>query len=277
MTNNFNNKIRKEIRNKSKSTIQEQLKTHVENLQVQGHFLTLAAAEKVDMLWKSTMFQLKSGTLKFMLNASIDTLPTPANLKRWKRSTSDKCKLCGNRGTTNHYLNCCKVMLDTNRYTWRHNNIVNFIVKNVDSRFKVFSDLPGWEAPGGGTIPPELCVTNLKPDIVIQDTSTKTIHIYELTMPLTMNIDKRNYEKQTKYAPITTDMTCYTCKVNCFEVSNTCFINARIKTTLQNLHKFIRKNIKKSTFMENLNSLAWYGSYQTWLSRDDPEFGAPPS
>ena len=111
------------------------------------------------------MFQLKSGTLKFMINASIDTLPTPANLKRWKCSSSDKCKLCGNRGTTNHYLNCCRVMLNTDRYTWRHNNIVNFIVSNIDSKYKVYSDLPGWEAPGGGTIPPALCVTNLKPDI----------------------------------------------------------------------------------------------------------------
>ena len=95
-------------------------------------------------------------------------------------------------------------------------------------------------------------------------------------MPLTMNIDKRNYEKQTKYAPFTTDMTGYTCKVNCFEVSSTGFINVRNKTTLQNLHKFIRKDIKKSTFMENINALAWYGSYQTWLSRDDPEFATPP-
>ena len=64
------------------------------------------------------MFQLKSGTLKFMINASIDTLPTPANLRRWKYSNSDKCKLCGNKGTTNHILNCCKIMLDTDRYTW---------------------------------------------------------------------------------------------------------------------------------------------------------------
>ena len=105
------------------------------------------------------MFQLKSGTLKFMINASIDTLPSPANLRRWKYTNSDKCKLCGNKGTTNHILNCCKIMLDTGRYTWRHNNLVNFIVKNVDKRFTVYSDLPGMEAPGGGTIPPALCVT----------------------------------------------------------------------------------------------------------------------
>ena len=130
------------------------------------------------------MFQLKSGTLKFMLNAAIDTLPTPANLKRWKCGASDKCKLCGNRGTTNHILNCCTVMLNTARYTWRHNNLINFIVSNVDkSRFKIFSDLPGWETPGGGTIPSDLCVTSLKPDIVIVDETNKQLHIFELTVP----------------------------------------------------------------------------------------------
>ena len=64
-------------------------------------------------------------------------------------------------------------MLETKRYTWRHNNLVNFIVNNVDKKFKVYSDLDGWEATGGGTITPALCVTNLKPDIVIMDEHTK--------------------------------------------------------------------------------------------------------
>ena len=103
-----------------------------------------------------------------MLNACIDTLPTPANLRRWKYSSSDKCKLCGTRGTTNHYLNCCSVMLNSGRYTWRHNNLINFVINHIDtSKFTVYSDLPGWEAPGGGTIPHALCVTSLKSDIVI--------------------------------------------------------------------------------------------------------------
>ena len=66
---------------------QEKHLEHVQGLQVQGGMLALAAAEKQDVLWNSTMFQLKSGTLKFMINASIDTLPTPANLKRWKYSS----------------------------------------------------------------------------------------------------------------------------------------------------------------------------------------------
>ena len=172
-------------------------------------------------------------------------------------------------------LNCCKIMLDTDRYTWRHNNLVNFIVTNVDKRFTVFSDLPGMEAPGGRTIPPALCVTKLKPDIVIQDTHTKTLHIYELTMPLTRNIDTRHQEKTTKYTPFLTDITGYKYKLNCFEVPSTGFINTRNKVTLHNLHKLMRKELKRSDFMNNLNSLAWYGSYYIWLSREDPTFTSP--
>ena len=48
---------------------------------MQVKFLSLASSEKEDMIWKLSMFQLKSGTLQFMLNTSIDTLPTPANLR----------------------------------------------------------------------------------------------------------------------------------------------------------------------------------------------------
>ena len=55
--------------------------------------------------------------------------------------------------------------------------------------------------PGVGTIPTELCVTNLKPDIVIIDEHQKVLHIFELTMPLNHNIELRHSEKMKKYAP----------------------------------------------------------------------------
>ena len=37
-----------------------------------------------------------------LINTMIDTLPIPANLQRWKYRSSVGCKLCGNKGTTNH-------------------------------------------------------------------------------------------------------------------------------------------------------------------------------
>ena len=137
------------------------------------------------------------------------------------------------------------INVESDRYTWRQNNIVNFIVTYLDRKFKVYSDLPGWEAAGGGTIPPALCVTNIKPDIVIMDEHKTTLHIVELTMPLNRNIDDRNKEKTLKYTPFLTDITGYNCTLNCFEIKSTGFINTRNKTTLNIIHKFIKKSITK--------------------------------
>ena len=91
-----------------------------------------------------------------------------------------------------------------------------------------------------------------------------------------MNIDTRNKEKTHKYTPFITDITGFKCNLNCFEVSSTGFISTRNKSTLLDLHKLLRKGLKKTTFFDNLNSLAWYGSYKIWLTREDPEFAAPP-
>ena len=97
-------------------------------------------------------------------------------------------------------LSNCKVALDSGRFTWRHNCVINYIVNSVDEKFTVYSDLPGHTAPGGGSIPPELCVTPLKPDIVIIDNHKQTIHLFELTCPSERNIEARNLEKTNKYS-----------------------------------------------------------------------------
>ena len=209
----FKHKFDNQVSDKVKAVLsvgrRENWENHIKELVVQGNFLALAAAEREDVVWKSCMYDLKQGTLKFLLNASIDTLPTAANLKRWKKSGSDLCKVCKRRQTTEHILNGCKVALETGRYTWRHNCIVNYIVNSVDPTFRVFSDLPGHTAPGGGSIPPELYVTALKPDIVILDDHTKKIHIFELTCPGEKYIETKHIEKNNKYAHFNTDIAEY--------------------------------------------------------------------
>ena len=97
-------------------------------------------------------------------------------------------------------LSNCKVALDSGRFTWRHNCIINYIVNSVDEQYTTYSDLPGHTAPGGGSIPPELCVTPLKPDIVIIDNHKETIHLYELTCPAEKNIEARHTEETNIYS-----------------------------------------------------------------------------
>ena len=215
--------------------------------------------------------------MKFLLNASIDTLLTAANLKRRKKSSSDKCKLCKNRQTTNHCLNICKIALDSGRYTWRHNNVINFIVESLDSsKYTIHSDIPGHEAPWGGTVPPELTITPLKPDITIWNKKSERFHIYELTCPLEENITQRHLDKSNKYAHFVTDISRAKTLVKAFEVSSRGYLSPNNHITWKELHKLCKPQIKLSTFKKNISSLSLYSSYHIWLCRSDMNFAQPP-
>ena len=113
-------------------------------------------------------------------------------MSKWGRQTMG-------RQTTAHCLNICKVSLDTGRWTWRHNNIVNFVVNSWDTtKYTIHSDIAGNEAAGGGTVPPEVCVTNLMPDITIWDKAQNKFHMFELTCPLNRNIETSHLERKRK-------------------------------------------------------------------------------
>ena len=125
-------------------------------------------------------------------------------------------------------------------------------------------------------MPPEVCVTNLKPDITIWDKENNKFEIFELTVPLDVNINQRNLDKSNKYAHFTTDITHITTTVTAFEVSSTGMITQDNKTRLAALHKHCKPGIKLSTFVKNISSLSIYSSYHIWLCRNDPEFHTPP-
>ena len=73
---------------------------------------------------------------------------------------SDRCKLCKNRQTTNHCLNICNVALDTERFTWRHNNLKNDFYSGMPRRYNIHRYIPGHEAPGEGHVPQYQCSAN---------------------------------------------------------------------------------------------------------------------
>ena len=49
---------------------------HIQTLTKQGRFLKLTQVERIDATWQSFIYNQPKGTMKFALNASIDTLPT---------------------------------------------------------------------------------------------------------------------------------------------------------------------------------------------------------
>ena len=143
-------------------------------------------------------------------------------------------------------------------------------------KYTVYSDIPGYTV-GGGSVPPELCVTAQKPDIVIQDKKNKHLHIFELTVPTERNIDVRHAEKSNKYAHFLTDMSDdYNCSVTAFEISSLGYISTRNHSALYTLHKYVKPGVKLATFKKNISSLSLYSSYYIFITRQEPVFCQPP-
>ena len=220
--------------------------------------------------------------MKFLLNSLTNTLPTQDNLKLWGKTFSDKCHLCKNRDSTMHCLNGCKVSLNQGRFTWRHNNIVNYIVQSVNtSKYKVYSDLPGHGTSNGGSLPPSMVVTNLKPDIVIIDENKKEAKIFELTCPMEHNINRQHKYKSDKYAHFETDIKSHRATTCAFEVSSRGTLTNENIARLSLIHKYLKKHIKKSTFIKNIKSLSILSSYYIYTERknltwDQTAFINPP-
>ena len=170
----------------------------------------------------------------------------------------------------NHVLNCCKVSLEQGRFTYRHDNILTYISKCLDKdKFTCFIDIKDHQTPSGGTLPPSVIVTNLKPDIVIIDKKNKTINIFELTVPGETRLKISHNLKQEKYQHFTSDIKSYSAAVAAFEVgSHTGFINSENKQTLKNLHKFCKKDIKLKNFKTNISSISVLSSYYLFTCRN---------
>ena len=253
---------------------------HTETLVKQGHFIKLALEEKADMIWKSYMYNLKRGTVKFLLNACLDTLPTQTNLLQWGKSSSDLCKLCLRAGaelqgrrkeTTNHILNGCKVALHQNRYTWRHNNVLHYIYNAVDqSKCKIYADLPNRSLPEGGTIPPYHCITAERPDIVIIE--REKMYIYELTIPMELNICSSHERKMDKYEHFMRDITDIEVTIIPIEIGARGFISTSNKANLRKLHQYNKSTLCFKTFCENLSSLALLSSYYIFSKRKSSDW-----
>ena len=249
---------------------------HLNTLVMQSEFLKFAQEEKKDPIWKSLIWNLKSGTAKFFLNSTFHTLPTMNNLKLWNKNVSDQCLLCKNWDSTLHTLNGCKTMLDQGRYTYRHDNILNYIVSNLDKKlYTVYSDLHGHQTANGGTIPATMTVTELKPDIVVVSEKDKTVHILELTVPFESNIKVRHTYKSNKYAHFTKDITTYKASVIDFEVGARGYLTRDNEQSLRKICSFCEKGTKPKDFLESISKLSITGSYLIYTARKQPTWSSP--
>ena len=243
---------------------------NIEPLIMQGNFIKILSLEQCDLSWKSLIYSLPKGVLQFAINASIDSLPSFSNLKRWGKRLNDHCSLCHNTGTLHHILSNCSKMLD--RYLWRHNSILKLIFEKIsqhqiDSTL-ILADLPN-QNQAGCTIPPSILPTAQRPDLVI--IKDKHILIFELTVPFELNITNAHQNKLNRYASLKNDLESrnYTVDLLCFEIGARGLLTGQNRKCLNTLFKFLDMKVDKA-FINKLMSTVLACSYSIYTARSEP-------
>ena len=276
----------KALKRKIQRGVQERVndfwKEKVGRYVMQGDYLALLMEEGESITWKSFMWDIPQGVLKFALNAGVNTLPSLDNLKRWGKRVSDRCPFCGNIQTLAHVLSNCSTALNQGRLTWRHYSVLTSMINLIRPHLKpgmiLYSDMPGYQAPHGGTIPPHILVTSLKPDVFVFNSQSLEVIVLELTCPWDTNIARSHDFKQEKYAPLIADLS-QSRIVSFFPVE----VSARGQVTKENrsrLQSFIikccvnPKGIAKSLVRVS-SKAALLSSFSIFSARGEPSWENP--
>ena len=150
-------------------------------------------------------------------------------------------------------------------------------MNSVDiTRFKVLSDLPGFQTSNGGSLPPSMTVTTLKPDIVVLDEKNKKAVIYEKTVPFERNIDRQHTYKSNKYAHLETVIKTYSTKVVAFEVGSRGYISKRNITSITKMAKLVQMKKRHKSLMTDLFQISLLCSFSIFQARSQPTWQEPP-
>jgi hypothetical protein len=104
-------------------------KLHAHGLTYQGRWTTWSDCTRpFDLSWKNLIYGPGPNFIKFVLNATINSLVTPRLSHMWGHTSSAGCRLCtAPIGTLHHILSSCPIALASHRYTWRHDSVLKHL------------------------------------------------------------------------------------------------------------------------------------------------------
>ena len=151
-------------------------------------------------LWARAVRDLPPEPLKFILNASLNTLPSNSNLHMWGKKASDTCTLCqGSRQTLEHILNNCPKAMELRRYSLRHDPVLqvigDFIKTHLPPQFSITIDSPSEVY----SFPHHITPTNLRPDIVWWCDQRRELWLFELIVSYETKVADARARKRAKY------------------------------------------------------------------------------
>lgn len=234
-----------------------------------GEALRIAEGEAASQ-WALALENLTPFELKFAVNACQDTLPHNSNLALWKGQPSD-CKLCGKRQTLLHVLCNCPVALQLRRYNVRHDEVLHllysFLKEYLHTNQHIIADLQDLSPY---VFPPHIAKTDLRPDIVVWNDTTRSVSLLELTVCHESNFVEAHQRKVTRYLDLEEEIRRSHFRVKTVPIQVGCrgFVDI---SSFEGIKETISNNAKIATWRKFLRDVAIVtirGSYRIWISRN---------
>ena len=246
----------------------EDLSASLSALPQQGRMMREFGGKEAAM-WATVVGKLPPEPLKFALNATVESLPTNANLHKWGKRPSASCPLClGSCQSLLHILNDCPKAMFLCHYAIRHDNVLQNISRFIDCHLPPSYcrtvDLPDNIYSFSHHITP----TNLRPDVVWWSDEMKRVYFLELTISSDSTMDQAHNRKLAKYYNLleVARMAGYNAECLAFEVGSRGLV---IERELQDLRRALGTTTKEITGLGvSLSQLAILGSFRVWCSRN---------
>ena len=297
---------RKLVTTAVKNQVENEYSAKSVGMPLQCHWTNWVDYIKNDLRWKDIL-GMPPNLLSFCLNATYNTLPSPANLKRMKIQTEANCFLCGHTPcTVGHILSGCKAALNQRRYDVRHDLVLTDIatvvrnfandmqeqrpidqagimfipegraVKSFAKRKRGLLRLAqDWEviADVGDqknyVFPNYLAQTARRPDILLISQSIKRVIMMELTCGCEENFKGAHSRKSVTYNELVEEIKRNGWGVNMFaiEVGARGYCAESVRSTLSAVGLSGRQ-IKD--LIKKVSRTSLTASFAIWLARETP-------
>lgn len=271
----------------------------------QGQWTRWEGVEKRKINWKD-IWEMETSRMSFLIRATYDVLPTPKNLNQWF-GEDPLCPLCAVPATLRHILTGCKVSLSQGRYTWRHNQVLRCLAAALESKRTAINALQSkttkpaltiafvhegekprkipprtrlgqleaardWQmlvdVDQRLTVPSEIAITSLRPDLVMWSLALRKVYFVELTVPWEDSIHEAFERKKLRYTELAAEAVQRGWKADICPVEVGCrgFVATSTLKLLKDLGivgQALRQTIRE------IVRVAEYSSRWIWLRRKD--------
>ena len=217
---------------------------------MQGQWTNWDDALQRSLSW-SDIWSMAPLRLSFIIRSTYDVLPSNTNLVLWGKADDPNCPLCmteqvAKPQTMEHVLSSCPVALADQRYTWRHNRVLEELTTAINTNltpettnkpyvafvnekgetWKKNKELPNREAVVGRNLlgfangwqvaadlpnwraayPEAIRQKNQKPDLVVWSEEDSHIIMIELSVPYESRIDDQHQFKTRKYEDLVREL-----------------------------------------------------------------------